>query len=103
MGVVMLIRGRTRPSVLSTRLEYKATELPMLASCDPGSASSDTKAIAATVLALWVDAFFRCEAGRRGRSYLEKRHSLEAGTSTILSILGAPGAEAQPPSPVRES
>jgi colanic acid biosynthesis glycosyl transferase WcaI len=109
VGVMTLLPGRGRTSVPSKILGYMAAELPVVASCDPDSdsarmvneaacgivaAPSDPNSISDAIRTFQIDTAFRNKAGKRGRSYLEKHHSLEAGTSAFLSLLDPLGSNA---------
>lgn len=110
IGVMTLLPGRGRTSVPSKVLAYMAVELPVLAGCDADSDSarmvreagcgmvvppSDAAAISDAIRDFRADPDARREAGKRGRAYLERFHSMEEGTKDfrfLIEELGGSGA-----------
>lgn len=102
VGVMTLRPGAGRMSVPSKILAYMAMEVPVLASCDADSDSArivcdagcgmvvepgDHRAISHGLRTLRSDFAYRCEAGKRGRAYVEKFHSLDYGTKAFRRLI----------------
>lgn len=102
VGIMTLLPGRGRTSVPSKILGYMAVGVPVVASCDPDSdsaqlireaecgvvvPSADALAISNALRKLRSGSAACRQAGRNGRTYLEKHLSRESGTKAFLSVI----------------